>query len=308
MRYNVPANVKKKGKFCTEADVLKNTSFKGKDIDFKMTKDKLVIKSGNGSGQLDTLDAEDFDKDFPHDIPLKHKFNLKAFKDAVDSMNYESDVIETIDVKPVNIKADGKSLKCWSVDRYCLGVSSFDHKSKKFELKNLPIDLLVGLMPYLKSDFQFGLNDQAIRIKTDLFDLMHVFEQPEEQFEVNPDEAIKSLKEEKTKSKVVINSKEVSSVMEQVASFSGDQLKKAKATLNLDKKTKKLNLKVERGNGHWTTTCDLKSITKSITAKISLYILVEFLDKVEQDVALTVYENKLVIADKNRTFIASLIG
>lgn len=299
-KHFVPAKVLKSGKFATKADVLANIKLSGKESTFKLSDAKLTIRSGRSKLVLATSDLQDINVEPPSNIDLTYSFGAKTFRELIDSMQYDSDVIETIEIKPISIKSDGNSLTFSTHDKFCMGHAQSPQKLKKFEAV-VPSTILFGIAPFLMGDFECGISEESMRLKNESFDIVQKFVQPEEKL-MDTDEVIKSIHDEKAKATFSFDKQALLSCLEEVASFSYENLVDTKLELQTNKIKKKINLKVTSTYGTMDSTV-LGEIKTDVLFKASLYLFLELVKKTNENVEVKYYGNKLLIRDGSRNFI-----
>ena len=304
IKTRIPAVIKEPGEFCTKAEVLASLKLKGKDLTFTLERPKLLVKSGRAKIELSTFNVKDVRIEPVKEIPLTHVFEIATFKALVESMKYDSDVVESIDIKPINIRSDGEFLKVSTNDTFTMGNAQVLHKDlKKFEV-TVPGTTLFKLLPYIDKDFKCGISETAIRIKCDNFDLTHNYLQTEKQV-VDIDAHLKLIGRKSPKSAFFVERDELLTGLEEVASFTNkDTLIESHLLVATSADRQKIKLCVANDDKSGKINSLVASkIATDDNFKVSLYLFREFIFQTTGKVEVKHYGDKLWIGDKSHTFI-----
>jgi len=304
IKTRIPATIKTPGEFCTKAEVLAALKLKGKDLTFTLERPKLLVKSGRAKIELATFSVKDVRIEPPKEIALTHVFEIATFKALVESMKYDSDVVESIDVKPINIRSDGEFLKVSTNDTFTMGNAQVLHKDlKKFEV-TVPGTTLFKLLPYIDKNFKCGISETAIRIKCDNFDLTQNYLQTEKKV-IDIDAILKMLAKKSPLSAFSVERDELLTGLDEVASFTNketlieSQLKLATST---ERQKIKLCVANDDKSGKINSIVTSK-IVKDDAFEVSLYLFREFVFQTKGKVEVRHFGDKLWIGDKSHTFI-----
>jgi DNA polymerase III sliding clamp (beta) subunit (PCNA family) len=304
IKTRIPATIKESGEFCTKAEVLASLRLKGKDLSFTLIRPKLLVKSGRAKIELSTFNVKDARIEPPKEIPLTHVFEIDAFKALVESMKYDSDVVESIDIKPINIRSDGEYLKVSTNDLFTMGNAQVLHGNLKTFSVTVPGTTLFKLLPYIDKNFKCGISETAIRIKCDNFDLTQNYLQTEKKV-IDIDAVLKMTSKKTPKSAFFVERDELLTGLEEVASFTNKEtLIESHLLVATSAERQKIKLCVANDDKSGKINSVVNSKIKSDdNFKVSLYLFREFIFQTKGKVEVRHFGDKLWIGDKDHTFI-----
>lgn len=299
--YSIPAQVEVEGKFCTRSDILVALKLQGKESAFEIDKGKLTIKSGRTKIELDMGNLEDLSINKFAEIKLTHKLEKSILKTLLDSLAYDSDVIESTAIKVVDFRSDGKTLKLSTNDKYCLGYAEVDYAMDEFQTL-LPLHVLTDINSFLTDSFEFGIEGETLRVSCGSFDLLQKFVQADVSL-ADASQEIKKIRKETAQATAKIDAQEIRKVLDEAKSFSKEHLLDSRADVAFLSKGKGRILS-KAAYGTIEVKFNLQSCDKDCQFRVSLYLFSELLSRLSGDITIKYFGNKVLISDNlHRNYI-----